>query len=322
MAAYNTNDLARIYRKARGVGENALSMLTSGFAEPAAGYAAAAAAATGYDAEGARNAIRERMTYAPKTAEGIQYMNALARVMSAVNNSAPVTTWKKGVDIAGRYSPTAGAVLASAPTAIGVATGAKSALRQGRSASILAQRMQEGMVNNAMAPRKLHPQAGVISTGPMPKRVMSDTAKKAYELGVKHREAMEKNPNLTLMDIMYTSDAADSALNDLIYKQGYELSAAAYESGRRGAKIPTLAKGLRYGKAPESGFSFNKATGDPEQGVSMAKVDGVNYEWYPVSDSKTTRKPINYEGYLLDPDHFWGGDGEPLMLRVIEVDGK
>lgn len=162
MAAYNTNDLARIYRKARGVGENALSMLTSGFAEPAAGYAAAAAAATGYDAEGARNAIRERMTYAPKTAEGIQYMNALARVMSAVNDSAPVTTWKKGVDIAGRYSPTAGAVLASVPTAIGVATGAKSALQQGRSASILAQRMQEGMVRNAMAPRTLHPQAGVI----------------------------------------------------------------------------------------------------------------------------------------------------------------
>ena len=162
MAAYNTNDLARIYRKARGVGENALSMLTSGFAEPAAGYAAAAAAATGYDAEGARNAIRERMTYAPKTAEGIQYMNALARVMSAVNDSAPVTTWKKGVDIAGRYSPTAGAVLASVPTAIGVATGAKSALQQGRSASMLAQRMQEGMVRNAMAPRTLHPQAGVI----------------------------------------------------------------------------------------------------------------------------------------------------------------
>lgn len=162
MAAYNTNDLARIYRKARGVGENALSMLTSGFAEPAAGYAAAAAAATGYDAEGARNAIRERMTYAPKTAEGIQYMNALARVMSAVNDSAPVTTWKKGVDIAGRYSPTAGAVLASVPTAIGVATGAKSALQQGRSASILAQRMQEGMVRNAMAPRTLHPQRGVI----------------------------------------------------------------------------------------------------------------------------------------------------------------
>lgn len=322
MAAYNTNTLASLYRKARGIGENALSMLTSGLAEPAAGYAAAAAAATGYDAEGARNSIRERMTYAPKTAEGVRYMSELARVMSAFNNSAPVTTWEKGVDIAGRYSPTAGAFLATVPSAIGVATGAKPALQQGRSISMLAQRMQDGMVRNAMVPRTLHPQAGVINTGSTPKRVMSDTAKKAYELGVKHREAMEKNPNLTLMDMLYAMDAADSALNDLIYKQGYELSAAAYESGRRGAKIPTIAKGLRYGKAPENGFSFNKATGDYEQGVSMAKVNGVNYEWFPVSDSKTTRKPINYEGYLLDPDHFWGGDGEPLMLRVIEVDGK
>lgn len=162
MAAYNTNTLASLYRKARGIGENALSMLTSGFAEPAAGYAATAAAATGYDAEGARDAIRERMTYAPKTAEGVRYMSELARVMSAVNNSAPVTTWKKGVDIAGRYSPTAGAVLASVPTAIGVATGAKPALKQGRSISMLARRMQDGMVRNAMTPRTLHPQAGVI----------------------------------------------------------------------------------------------------------------------------------------------------------------
>ena len=249
-------------------------------------------------------------------------MSELARVMSAVNNSAPVTTWKKGVDIAGRYSPVAGTVLATVPTAIGVATGAKPALQQGRSISMLAQRMQDGMVNNAMTPITLHPQAGVINTGSQPKRVISDTAKKAYDLGLKHRKAMQENPDLTLMDILYASDAADSALNDLIYKHGYELSAAAYESGRRGAKIPTLAKGLRYGKAPDSGFSLNKATGNTEQGVSMAKVDGVNYEWFPVSDSKITRKPINYEGYLLDPDHFWGGDGEPLMLRVIEVDGK
>lgn len=297
-------------------------MATGGIAEPVSGLAALVAAAQGYDAGGARDAIRGAMTFQPKSAQGVLQQRALARLAQGVVDSAPVRTWQRGVDIAGRYSPAAGAALQTIPTAIGAVYGAKPAMQQGRAASMLAERMQEGMVKNAMAPRKLHPQAGVISTGPMPKRVMSDTAKKAYELGVKHREAMEKNPNLTLMDIMHASDAADSALNDLIYKQGYELSAAAYESGRRGAKIPTLAKGLRYGNAPESGFSFNKATGDPEQGVSMAKVDGVNYEWYPVSDSKTTRKPINYEGYLLDPDHFWGGDGEPLMLRVIEVDGK
>lgn len=163
MAAYNTNTIASLYRKARGIGENALSMLTSGFAEPAAGYAAAAAAATGYDAEGARNAIRERMTYAPKTAEGVRYMGELARVMSAVNNSAPVRTWQRGVDIAGRYSPAAGAALQTIPTAIGAAYGAKPAMQQGRAASYLAERMQEGMVKNATTPRKLHPQAGVFA---------------------------------------------------------------------------------------------------------------------------------------------------------------
>lgn len=67
---------------------------------------------------------------------------------------------------------------------------------------------------------------------------------------------------------------------------------------------------------------MNKATGELEQGVSMARVDGVDYEWYPISDSKYKRTPINYEGYLLDPDYFWGGDGEPLMLKLREIDGK
>ena len=87
-------------------------------------------------------------------------MNELARVMSAVNNSAPVTTWEKGVDIAGRYSPTAGAVLATVPTAIGVATGAKPALQQGRALSELAGLAQKRMVQNAMTP-------GGINTGPI-----------------------------------------------------------------------------------------------------------------------------------------------------------
>jgi hypothetical protein len=137
-------------------------MLTSGFAEPAAGYAAAAAAATGYDAEGARNAIRERMTYAPKTAEGVRYMSELARVMSAVNNSAPVTTWKKGVDIAGRYSPAAGAALQTVPTAIGALTGYKPAMQTGQAVSRALAQAQRAAMENAMRPRVLHPQRGAV----------------------------------------------------------------------------------------------------------------------------------------------------------------
>lgn len=199
MAAYNTNTLASLYRKARGIGENALSMLTSGFAEPAAGYAAAAAAATGYDAEGAGNAIRERMTYAPKTAEGVRYLSELARVMSAVNNSAPVTTWKKGVDIAGRYSPAAGAALQTVPAAIGALAGYKPAMQTGRAVSRALAQAQRAAMENAMRPRMLHPQRGAVIIDGDLKRI-ADFRKK---------------------DDMYQFENSDefySALNDFVQK--------------------------------------------------------------------------------------------------------
>lgn len=194
MAAYNTNTLASLYRKARGIGENALSMLTSGFAEPAAGYAAAAAAATGYDAEGARNAIRERMTYAPKTAEGVRYMSELARVMSAVNNSAPVRTWQRGVDIAGRYSPAAGAALQTVPTAIGALTGYKPAMQTGQAVSRALAQAQRVAMENAMQPRVLHPQRGVFAginakTADLDKL---DSARKMLTNGVPASEVLAK----------------------------------------------------------------------------------------------------------------------------------
>ena len=194
MAAYNTNTIASLYRKARGIGENALSMLTSGFAEPAAGYAAAAAAATGYDAEGARDAIRERMTYAPKTAEGVRYMNELARVMSAVNNSAPVRTWQRGVDIAGRYSPAAGAALQTVPTAIGALTGYKPAMQTGQAVSRALAQAQRVAMENAMQPRVLHPQRGVFAginakTADLDKL---DSARKMLTNGVPASEVLAK----------------------------------------------------------------------------------------------------------------------------------
>ena len=308
---------------AAGLAEQAVPMVTGSIAEPVAGLAALYhAGAGGDDASGVVNAIREAMTYQPRTEAGEMYQQALSGAVERIVQSAPVRTWKQGVDIAGGYSPTAGAVLATVPTAIGVAAGTKPALKAGREVSFLANQMQTGLLENAMTPKSLHSQAGVINITSKPKRVMSETARKAYDLGVKHREMMEENPDLTLLDIAYRSNAEDNALSDAIYRQGYELSAAAYESGRRGAKPPVLSTGLRYGKAPESGFSMNKATGASEQGVSMAKVDGVDYEWNPVSDSKLVRKPSKYEGWLLDPDHFWGGDGEPLMIKPIEILSK
>ena len=161
MAAYNTNTLASLYRKARGIGRTLYQCLPVDLLSLRPDMLLLLRRRL-VMTQRARDAIRERMTYAPKTAEGVRYMSELARVMSAVNNSAPVTTWKKGIDIAGRYSPAAGAALQTVPAAIGIAAGYKPAMAQGRAASYLAEMAQKKMVQNAMAPRRLHPQRGVI----------------------------------------------------------------------------------------------------------------------------------------------------------------
>lgn len=150
-------------RNGYGLAENLLTMATGGIAEPVSGLAALVAAAQGYDAGGARDAIRDAMTFQPKSAQGVLQQRAMARLAQGVVDSAPVRTWQRGVDIAGRYSPAAGAALQTVPAAIGAAYGAKPAMQQGRAASMLAERMQEGMAKNAAAPRKLHPQAGVFA---------------------------------------------------------------------------------------------------------------------------------------------------------------
>lgn len=153
----------RFYRDAYGTGENLLSMATGAIAEPVSGIAALLAAAQGYGARGARDAIREKMTYQPRSAAGVEQAQMLARLAQGVMESAPVRTWQRGVDIAGRYSPAAGAALQAVPTAIGVAAGYKPTMAQGRAASMLAEQMQNRIVQNAMAPRTLHPQAGVFA---------------------------------------------------------------------------------------------------------------------------------------------------------------
>ncbi|MBK7052233.1 MAG: hypothetical protein IPH54_16950, partial [Rhodoferax sp.] len=106
-------------RNGYGLAENLLTMATGGIAEPVSGLAALVAAAQGYDAGGARDAIRGAMTFQPKSAQGVLQQRALARLAQGVVDSAPVRTWQRGVDIAGRYSPAAGAALQTIPTAIG-----------------------------------------------------------------------------------------------------------------------------------------------------------------------------------------------------------
>lgn len=121
---------------AAGLAEQAVPMVTGSIAEPVAGLAALYHAGDGGDdASGVVNAIREAMTYQPRTEAGKMYQQALSGAVERIVQSAPVRTWKHGVDIAGGYSPTAGAVLATVPTAIGVVAGAKPALRAGRATS-------------------------------------------------------------------------------------------------------------------------------------------------------------------------------------------
>ena len=149
-------------REGVGLFENALSMLTSAAGEPAAGMVALAELIRGGDSGAARDAVRQAFSYQPRTDAGQRQQRMLGELAASAMNSAPVRTWQRGVDIAGRYSPAAGAALQTVPTAIGVVAGAKPAMQQGRALSELAGLAQKKMVQNAMAPRRLHPQRGVI----------------------------------------------------------------------------------------------------------------------------------------------------------------
>ena len=161
----NLNEFFRdLGRNAYGLGENVASLGSAAIAEPVAGFAAM------YDPANGAQAIREGMTYQPRTEAGQMYQQAAARTLGeAVKPVMPVIdTWQRGVDIAGGYSPVAGAMLRTVPAAIGVAMGAKPALQAGRQVSNSLGAMQERMIANANAPRTLNTgfmgQRGAIGT--------------------------------------------------------------------------------------------------------------------------------------------------------------
>ncbi len=149
--------LIDIKNNAYGLGENAASLLTGAIAQPVSGYAAM------FDPVNGAQAIREGMTYQPRTEAGRMYQQGVAQAIGkAVKPVMPVVdTWQKGVDIAGRYSPTFGALLQTTPTALGVALGAKPALQTGRA-------IQNNVVRNFNAPKNLNTgymgQRGAIGT--------------------------------------------------------------------------------------------------------------------------------------------------------------
>lgn len=161
----NLNEFFRdLGRNAYGLGENVASLGSAAIAEPVAGFAAM------YDPANGAQAIREGMTYTPRTQAGQMYQQGAARTLGAIAQPAMpvIDTWQRGVDIAGGYSPMAGAMLRTVPAAIGVAMGAKPALQAGRQVSNSLGAMQGRMIANANAPRTLNTgfmgQRGAIGT--------------------------------------------------------------------------------------------------------------------------------------------------------------
>ena len=135
-----------------GLAEIAAQLGTSAIAEPVAGFAAM------YDPVHGADAIREGMTYAPRTQAAQEYSQSVGNAANAAIKPAMpiIDAWKQGVDIAGQYSPIVGAGLRTVPTAIGIAMGAKPALQAGRQVSNSLGAMQARMIANANAPRTLN----------------------------------------------------------------------------------------------------------------------------------------------------------------------
>jgi len=150
------SELLRFFKDMRdngyGLAEIAAQLGTSAIAEPVAGFAAM------YDPVHGADAIREGMTYQPRSDAAKMYQRGAANAIGqAVKPAMPIIdAWKQGVDIAGRYSPVVGAGLRTVPTAIGIAMGAKPALQAGRQVSNSLGAMQGRMVANANAPRTLN----------------------------------------------------------------------------------------------------------------------------------------------------------------------
>ena len=162
------SELLRFFKDMRdngyGLAEIAAQLGTSAIAEPVAGFAAM------YDPAHGADAIREGMTYQPRSQAAQEYSQSVGNAAkTAIKPAMPIIdTWKKGVDIAGRYSPVVGAGLRTVPAAIGIAMGAKPALQAGRQVSEGLGAMQGRMIANANAPRTLNTgfrgQRGAIGT--------------------------------------------------------------------------------------------------------------------------------------------------------------
>ena len=163
------SELLRFFKDMRdngyGLAEIAAQLGTSAIAEPVAGFAAM------YDPVHGADAIREGMTYQPRSEAAQEYSQSVGNAAkTAIKPAMPIIdAWQRGVDVAGKYSPVVGATLRTVPTAIGIAMGAKPALQAGRQVSEGLGAMQGRMVANANAPSTLNTagfrgQRGAIGT--------------------------------------------------------------------------------------------------------------------------------------------------------------
>ena len=293
----NLNEFFRdLGRNAYGLGENVASLGSAAIAEPVAGFAAM------YDPVNGAAAIREGMTYTPRTQAGQMYQQGAARTLGAIAKPAMpvIDTWQRGVDIAGGYSPAAGAMLRTVPAAIGVAMGAKPALQAGRQVSESLGALQARMVANANAPRTLN-------AGYMGQRGAIGTQRPLTEFEQAHLLAQQRAAlpvNQRGLDLPANNTAMDRAR-----AMGWDVEA--YHTSRHGVDVDSLDSG-KYAIAPFDAIGthfgtkeaaldrFNRTVGTTEQ---------LKGSTYPVL-LKGTNPLLSKNGQVFNE--------EPLLMSLSE----
>jgi len=275
------SELLRFFKDMRdngyGLAEIAAQLGTSAIAEPVAGFAAM------YDPVHGADAIREGMTYQPRTQEAQQYSQSIGNAAkTAIKPAMPIIdTWKKGVDIAGQYSPVVGAGLRTVPTAIGIAMGAKPALQAGRQVSEGLGAMQGRMIANANAPRTLN-------TGYMGQRGAIGTQRPLTEFEQAHLTA-QRNAALPVSQ-GGLGLAPDNTAMDRARAMGFDVDNRAYHG--TSADFPEFSLG-GYGVHGNVGGT-GVYLGDPDTASSYAlSAAGM-------TDKPSNVMPLLSRGKILD----------------------
>ena len=153
---------------------------------------------------------------------------------------------------------------------------------------------------------------------------------KGYKTGVKLRsDILSKRPELSNADkdeiLRAAWEIAPETTGPWTNTPGpYTDTAEAGErefflSGLYGLDEPKLVVGRRFGDIPDTGYSWNKATNEYENGISIVDVlDGntQSKEYWQYDGLLGNRENLWVWGYLLDNETFYGGDGESLLVNA------